>query len=58
MTTRVIVQAHCGENTEVHVEVANGSGRIDAECSVIEDGESVEKVVYDDRTITVREVQK
>lgn len=52
MTTTVTVQAHCSEKTEVVVTVESGAGD---EQLILQDGQSVERYVYDDRVIWVRE---
>ncbi len=58
MTTTVKVTAHCNEGFEVRVDVIDDNGLVDSASSVIQDGESAEVVVFDDRFVTVREVAK
>lgn len=56
MTTTVTVQAHCSEKTEVVVTVAEGkAGKEGDEVLILQDGQSIEKYVYEDRMILVRE---
>ena len=56
MTTSVKVEARCGNDTEVEVTVTDPN--TDTERFVLQDGESAECYVYDDRVITVKEVKK
>ncbi len=56
MTTTVKIGAHLGDDHEVLVDVREG-GRI-IETFTLQDGESADRYVYDDRTVTVREVAK
>lgn len=56
MTTTVIVHAHCDAETK-KVEV-NFSDRVGSEKVYLEDEDSFEFVVYDERSVTVREVEK
>jgi len=57
MTTTVTVQAHCDPaTTKVKIQTSDqGNPQPDI---FIEDGESHQAVVYDDRTLTVSEVPK
>ncbi len=57
MTTTVTVNAHCDPKTTV-VEVLITDDISDGEQTLLEDGESVDFVVYDNREITVKEVPK
>ena len=52
MTTTVTVQAHCSENTEVVVMLSSND---DVDTTVLQDGQSIERYIYDDRAIVVRE---
>lgn len=53
MTTTVKVEAHCDANsTEVQVVQSDGA------TTVLQDGETHELHVHDDREVTVREVRK
>lgn len=52
MTTKVTVEAHCNDATEVRV-ACNGDPEV-----VMQNGESVQFYVYDDRMVSVREVPK
>lgn len=55
MTTTVIIKAHCARDKEVHVTL-NDNGVLSED--ILQDGETIEKVVYDNRTVTVKEVIK
>lgn len=58
MTTTVKVSAHCANNKEVQVAISDiVSGNV-KEAFTLQDGETAERVVYDDLTIAVREVVK
>lgn len=54
MTTTVTVFAHCNKDTEVQVTINDPS--FNPELTILQNGESTEKHVYDDRSITIREV--
>lgn len=61
MTTTVTVTAHCDVKTRVHVErrfsdPASAPRDESNETTVLTDGESYQCVVYDDVSVTVREV--
>jgi len=56
MTTTVIINAHCDDKTEVQIGILDKG--IVVEEHTIQDGESSEQVVYDDRMIKVREIKK
>lgn len=58
MTTTVIVKAHCATTKEVHAAITDTASGSVIEEIVLQDGESAERVVFDDRVITVREVLK
>lgn len=58
MTTTVITQAHCSSNKEVEVVIVNRVTGEVHEKFVLQDGESANRVVYDDREIKVTEVLK
>lgn len=55
MTTNVVVTAHCADTKEVKVSIHTENT---GEAYTLQDGESGEYVVYDDREITVKEVEK
>jgi hypothetical protein len=60
MTSKVTITAHCGPDKEVVGAVFD---LIDGEPQIIEtfevqDGETVEKLVYDGRQVSVQEVLK
>lgn len=56
MTTTVTVFAHCNKGTEVQVTVSDPSFNFNPELTILQNGESTEKHVFDDRSITIREV--
>ena len=56
MTTTVRIDAHLANDKEVSVSILGDSGEI--EHFVLQDGESEERHVYDDRIIMVKEVMK
>ena len=56
MTTKVTINAHCASTTQVEIIITNSE--IDLERIVLQDGESTDVYVYDDRSIQVRESEK
>ena len=56
MTTNVVVNAHCASDKEVVVKITEPN--VTDETIVLQDGETLERVVYGDRLITVKEVMK
>ena len=60
MTTTVRVMAHCASNKEVVVTIKEANADIDLplEVFVLQDGETADHVVFDDRVISIREVVK
>lgn len=56
MTTTVKIEAHCASNKEVEVTLITGTASL--EVFKVQDGEKVERYVYDARYITVREIEK
>ena len=57
MTTIVKIEALCDENTtEVNVIITDATSVV--ESYVLQDGESSERYVYDDRVITIKETLK
>lgn len=54
MTTKVTINAHCASNKDVIVTIADAEKVI--EVNTLRDGESIERVVYDNKEITVKEV--
>lgn len=56
MTTNVVVTAHCATTKEVAVIVKDGSDII--ESVKLQDGQTAEFYAYDDRVISVRELDK
>lgn len=57
MTTTVKIEAHCGTDTEVQVNIQDQSTGLD-KTMILRDGESSEEHVYDNKQITVKEVKK
>ena len=57
MTTSVKVTACCGSTTEVKVLITNGEDG-ESQLITLQNGESTEQYVYDDREISVKEVNK
>ena len=56
MTSSLKITAHCSSNKQVVVEIQNTySG---TETMFLQDGETVEKSIYDDRILSVKEVLK
>ena len=56
MTTIEIVKAHCASTKEVQFVITD-----EESCSekiILQDGEEVERVIYDNLVITVSEVEK
>lgn len=58
MTTTVIVQAHCSSDKEVQVRISDEATDLVLEAVTLQNGESRQFVVFDDRDLTVREVLK
>ena len=56
MTTKVIVEACLADTKEVKVSIKTGA--LSVEGHTLQDGESGEYYVHDDRVITVKEVEK
>ena len=56
MTTSVKVQAHCSAEKHVEVTIVNRVTGEVHEQFVLQDGQSADRVVYDDREIKVTEV--
>jgi O-glycosyl hydrolase len=58
MTTTVKVSAHCSDDKEVQVSIADSvSGNV-RENFVLQNGETADRVVYDDLVISVLERKK
>ena len=55
MTTTVKIDAHCDSTKEVKVSIAS---KHTGENFTLQDGETAERVVYDDIELSVREVVK
>jgi hypothetical protein len=55
MTTTVITHAHCSSDKEVEVVIVNRVTGEVHEKFVLQDGQSADRVVYDDREIKVNE---
>lgn len=56
MTTTVVVHAHCADNIEVRITTYESLKKL--ETLTIQDGETADRVVFDDRRIIVSEVYK
>lgn len=56
MTTSVKVSAYCSDTKQVNIAVTENGSVI--ETKVLQDGESTDLAVYDNRTVTVLEVLK
>lgn len=56
MTTTVVVHAHCGDGIEVRITTYESLKKL--ETLTIQDGETADRVVFDDRRIIVSEVYK
>lgn len=56
MTSVVKVAAHCSDNKEVHVVVSRGDEVV--ETFVLQNGETKEVYVYDDRVVSTYELLK
>lgn len=56
MTTNVIVKAHCASTKEVQFVITDEESF--SEKIILQDGEEVERVIYDNLVITVNEVEK
>lgn len=57
MTSSVKINAHCANNKEVHIEISGDPCGNDG-VKVIQDGESLELSVYDNKSVTIKEVIK
>lgn len=58
MTTTVIVKAHCTNDKEVVVEIKGSYNGLSDAVFTLQDTQTLEQVVFDDREITVKEVMK
>lgn len=60
MTTKVTVEAHCDDKTEVQFGITTTEHAFDNPIEVVtlQDGESAEKYVYDNRIAIVQERRK
>lgn len=58
MTTTVRVMAHCTSNKEVVVTIKERDDDTPLEVFSLQDGETADRVVFDDRVISVRERAK
>lgn len=56
MTTTVIVKAHCVDSKEVHVITTDPYNP--QPVKILQDGETLEVVAFDERTILIMEVIK
>jgi len=58
MTTTVTIDAHLSEDKEVQVLIIDVGSEDAIEEFTLQDGESAERYVYDDRKIMIQEVEK
>jgi hypothetical protein len=58
MTTTVIVQAHCASDKEVRVLIRDKKTGDESAKFTLQDGQTAERVVYDNREIVISEVLK
>lgn len=58
MTTEIIVNAHCVDEKEVRVAIVSPEFKHGPEITTLQDGKSKSFYVYDDREISVKEVEK
>ncbi len=56
MTTNVTINAHCAPEKKVDVIISDGDETV--EVFSLDDGESADRVVYDNRIMTVTEVER
>lgn len=55
MTTTVTVEAHCGNEKEVHIEIKENG---DSTTKLLQNGDKYVLHVYDNKSVTVTEVVK
>lgn len=59
MTTTVTVEAHCDEKNEVHIDICEDPCNQNANHKkVLQNGDKHSLVVYDNKSVTVREILK
>lgn len=59
MTTTVTVEAHCDEKKEVHIDICEDPCNQNANHKkVLQNGDKHSLVVYDNKSVTVREILK
>ena len=58
MTTTVTIHAHCADTKQVAVKITDKASQVYVESFILQDGEKADRVVFDDREITVREELK
>jgi hypothetical protein len=56
MTSLVKIYAHCADTKQVIVDVTNKDGMILALSKTLKNGETLDISIYDDLSVTVREV--
>lgn len=56
MTSTVKITAHCSKDKEVQVKVTDKGNTV--EEFAVQDGESAERHIYDDREVSAKEVVK
>lgn len=58
MTTTIKISAHCSEEKEVVIEIVDKATGKQVELLRLNDGDVADRVVYDGRELTVKEVLK
>jgi hypothetical protein len=56
MTSLVKILAHCADTKQVIVEVTNKDGMVFDSSKTLKNGETLDVYIYDDRSVTAREV--
>ena len=58
MTTTIKISAHCSEDKEVVIEIVDKASGKQVELLRMNDGDVADRVVFDGRELTVKEVLK
>lgn len=59
MTTTVTIQAHCDDKKEVHIDICEDPcNESSNHKKVLQNGQQHSLVVYDNKSVTVREILK
>lgn len=56
MTTNVTINAHCADNKEVKITITDDDSIV--EETILQSGEIAYSVVYDDRVVSICEIDK